>query len=163
MELVEYGVPGGVELSNGVVIFKREVVAAAVASWEIGVHTTQGVHGLVHISKRVDQKTESIGLSSGLVVIVVLHDSSVCVTGLVAAFVGKPVNDVGDVLCDVVHVLLEVGVVLQVAALVEVRDVHEVPVGLPAATLVLDLVGERGALHEWVLVFTVGNGLASHC
>ena len=45
-------------------------------------------------------------------------------------------------LCDVVHVFLELRVVLEVAALVEVGDVHEVPVGLPAATLVLDLVSE---------------------
>jgi len=100
------------------------------------------VHRLVDVSQIVDQEAESVRLSSGFIVVVVLHYSSVSVTLLVVAFVRQPVDDVGDVLCDVVHVLLELRVVLEVAALVEVGNVHEVPVGLPTATLVLHLVSE---------------------
>jgi hypothetical protein len=163
MEFVEDGVPGGVELGDGVVVLQGEVVATAVASGELWVHTAQGVHGLVDVAQIVDQEAEGVGLSSGFIVVVVLHNSSVSVTLLVVALVRQPVDDVGDVLSDVVHILLELRVVLQVAALIEVGDVHEVPVGLPAAALVLDLVSECSALHERVLVLTVGDSLACHC
>lgn len=142
MEFVEDGVPGSVELSDGVVVLQGEVIATAVTSGEVGVHTAQSVHRLVDVSQIVDQEAESVRLSSGFIVVVVLHYSSVSVTLLVVAFVRQPVDDVGDVLCDVVHVLLELRVVLEVAALVEVGNVHEVPVGLPTATLVLHLVSE---------------------
>ena len=128
MEFVEDGVPGSVELSDRVVVLKGEAVAAAVASREVGVHTAQSVHRLVDVSQIVDQEAESVRLSSGFIVVVVLHYSSVSVTLLVVALVRQPVDDVGDVLGDVVHILLELGVVLQVAALVEVGDVDEVPV-----------------------------------
>ena len=142
MEFVEDGVPGSVELSDGVVVLQGEVVATAVASGEVGVHTAQSVHRLVDVSQIVDQEAESVRLSSGFIVVVVLHYSSVSVTLLIVSFVRQPVDDVRYVLCDVVHVFLELRVVLEVAALVEVGDVHEVPVGLPAATLVLHLVSE---------------------
>jgi hypothetical protein len=142
MEFVENGVPGSVELSDGVVVLQGEVIATAVACREVWIHTAQSVHRLVDVSQIVDQEAESVGLSSGFIVVVVLHYSSVSVTLLVVAFVRQPVDDIGDVLCDVVHVLLELRVVLEVAALVEVGNVHEVPVGLPSATLVLHLVSE---------------------
>ena len=160
VEFVEDGVPGSVELSDGVVVLQGEVVATAVASGELWVHTAQSVHGLVDVSQIVDQKAESIGLSSGFIVVVVLHYSSVSVTLLVVALVRQPVDDVGDVLGDVVHILLELGVVLEVATLVEVGDVNEVPVGLPTATLVLDFVSKGSTLNEGVLVLTAGDGLA---
>jgi hypothetical protein len=128
MEFVEDRVPGGVELGDGVVVLQGEVVAAAVASGELGVHTAQSVHRLVDVAQIVDQEAEGVGLSSGFIVVVVLHNSSVSVTLLVVALVGQPVDDVGYVLGDVVHILLELRVVLQVAALVKVGDVHEVPV-----------------------------------
>lgn len=163
VEFVEDGVPGSVELSDGVVVLQGEVVATAVASGELWVHTAQSVHGLVDVSQIVDQKAESVGLSSGFIVVVVLHYSSVSVTLLVVSLIRQPVDNVGDVLGDVVHILLELGVVLEVATLVEVGDVNEVPVGLPAATLVLDLVSEGGTLNEGVLVLTVGDSLACHC
>ncbi len=142
MEFVEDGVPGSVELSDRVVVLQGEVVATAVTSGEVWVHTAQSVHRLVDVSQIVDQEAESVRLSSGFIVVVVLHYSSVSVTLLVVALVRQPVDDVGDVLSDVVHVFLELRVVLEVAALVEIGDVHEVPVGLPAATLVLHLVSE---------------------
>ena len=142
MEFVEDGVPGSVELSDGVVVLQGEVIATAVTSGEVGVHTAQSVHRLVDVSQIVDQEAESVRLSSSFIVVVVLHYSSVGVTLLVVAFIRQPVDDVGDVLCDVVHVLLELRVVLEVAALVEVGNVHEVPVRLPSATLVLHLVSE---------------------
>ena len=87
VELVEHGVPGGVELSDGVVVLQGEVVAATVASGEFWVHAAQCVHRLVDISQIVDQKAESIGLSSGFIVVVVLHYSSVSVTLLIVPFV----------------------------------------------------------------------------
>ena len=163
VEFVEDGVPGSVELCDGVVVLQGEVVATAVASGELWVHTAKSVHGLVDVSQIVDQEAESVGLSSGFIVVVVLHYSSVSVTLLVVALVGQPVDDVGDVLGDVVHILLELGVVLQVAALVKVGDVDEVPVGLPAASLVLNLVSECSTLHEGVHVFAASNSLACQC
>lgn len=39
VEFVEDGVPGSVELSDGVVVLQGEVVATAVASGELWVHT----------------------------------------------------------------------------------------------------------------------------
>ena len=54
-------------------------------------------------------------------------------------------------LCDVVHILLKLRIVLQIATLVKVGDVDEVPVGLPAASLVLNLVSECSTLHERVM------------
>lgn len=87
VELVENGIPGSVELRNGVVIFQGEGVATAVASREIWVYTAQRVHRLMNISQIVDQKAESIGLSSGFIVVVVLHYSSVSVTLLIVALV----------------------------------------------------------------------------
>ena len=66
-------------------------------------------------------------------------------------------------LSNVVHVFLELRIVLEVAALVEIGNIDEVPVGLPAATLILDLVSERSALHEWVLVLAICNSFARHC
>jgi hypothetical protein len=41
----------------------------------------------MNISQIVDQKAESIGLSSGFIVVVVLHYSSVSVTLLIVALV----------------------------------------------------------------------------
>ena len=87
VELVENGIPGSVELRNGVVIFQGEGVTTAVASRKIWVYTAQRVHGLMNISQIVDQKAESIGLSSGFIVVVVLHYSSVSVTLLIVALV----------------------------------------------------------------------------
>lgn len=65
-------------------------------------------------------------------------------------------------LCDVVHILLKLRIVLQIATLVKVGDVDEVPVGLPAAALVLDLIGEGRALHERVASLAVCDGLTGH-
>lgn len=50
VELVENGIPGSVELRNGVVIFQGEGVATAVTSRKIWVYTAQRVHGLMNIS-----------------------------------------------------------------------------------------------------------------
>ena len=163
VELVENGIPGSVELSNWVVVFQGEGVTTAVASREIWVYTAQRVHRLMNISQIVDQKAESIGLSSGFIVVVVLHYSSVSVTLLIVALVWQPIDNVGDVLCDVVHILLKLRIVLQIATLVKVGDVDEVPVGLPAASLVLNLVSECSTLHERVHVFAASNSLACQC
>jgi hypothetical protein len=87
VELVEHGVPGGVELGDRVVVLQGEVVAATVACREFWVHAAQCVHRLVDISQIVDQEAESVGLSSGFIVVVVLHYSSVSVTLLIVALV----------------------------------------------------------------------------
>ena len=87
MEFVEDGVPGSVQLSDRVVVLQGETVAAAVASREVGVHTAQSVHRLVDVSQIVDQEAESVGLSSGFIVVVVLHYSRESVTLLIVALV----------------------------------------------------------------------------
>ncbi len=87
MEFVEDGVPGSVELSDGVVVLQGEAVAAAVTGREVWVNTAQSVHGLVDISHIVDQEAESIGLSSGFIVVVVLHYFRVSITLLIVALV----------------------------------------------------------------------------
>ena len=111
------------------------------------------------VTKIMDEKSESVGASSGLVIVVIFHHSGVGVALLVLTLVWEPVNYIRDVLGNVVHVLLEIGVILKVAALVKVGNVNEVPVWLPAATLVLDLIGECSALHEWIHFLAICDSL----
>jgi len=87
MEFVEDGVPGSVELRDGVVVFQGEAVAAAVAGREVWVNTAQSVHRLVDVSQVVDKEAESVGLSSGFIVVVVLHYSRESVALLIVALV----------------------------------------------------------------------------
>lgn len=49
--------------------------------------------------------------------------------------------------------LLRVDVVVTGFTLIDVRDVNEVEVRLPAATVVLDVISKSSALNEGVLVF----------
>ena len=62
-------------------------------------------------------------------------------------------NSSGDILV----IVLELGITVHVAALVEEGGVDEVPVALPAAAVVLDEVGEGGGLHEGVVLLGVGQ------
>ena len=143
-------------------VFQGEIVAASVTSRELGVNSAQSVQGLVDIAKIVDEQSQCIGLRSCLIVIVIIHNGGVGVTLLVVSLAREPVDNIRDVLRDIVHVLLKGGVILKVAALVKVRNVDEVPVGLPAAALVLDLIGEGCALHERVASLAVCDGLTGH-
>jgi hypothetical protein len=52
------------------------------------------------------------------------------------------------VLCDVVVANL---------ALINIRHVDKVEIGLPSASVVLDIVGKRGALNERVQVLMAGE------
>jgi len=61
-------------------------------------------------------------------VIVIGHHSLVSVTVLVVGLVRQPINYAWDVLRDIVLVKLELRIILEVAALVKVGDVNEVPV-----------------------------------
>ncbi len=65
-------------------------------------------------------------------------------------------------LCNVVHILLKLRVVLEVAALVEVWNVNEVPVGLPSTTLVLYFIGEGCTFYERIHILAARNSLISH-
>jgi len=60
VELVDDGIPYGVELACTIVILEREIVAAAVSSGEIVVNSAQRVHGLVNITQVVDEEAEGI-------------------------------------------------------------------------------------------------------
>lgn len=92
----------------------------------------------------------------------VIHDCAVNEGVLVASISLKPVNDGWDGNTDVLRVKLEVWVAVHVTALVKVGDIYKVPVGLPAATLVLDHVGEGSCLNEDMISFTVGDVLVLH-
>lgn len=58
MEFVKNGVPGSVELFDGVVAREGEVITAAVASRVIRVNARDAVHGLVNISEVVDEEAD---------------------------------------------------------------------------------------------------------
>lgn len=75
--------------------------------------------------------------------------------------VREPIDNIWNVLSNVVIVKLELRIILEVASLVEVRDINEVPVGLPAATLVLYHISERSTLNEGIFVFAAGDSLTS--
>lgn len=68
-----------------------------------------------------------------------------------------PVDDCGDREVNRVSVELEPWVVIDVATLVEVWLVDEVPAGLPAATLSLDFVSKSCALNEGVVALEVSH------
>ncbi len=161
VEFVNDGIPNGVQLAGRVVILEREIVTTAVTSREIGIDSADRVHGLVDVAQIVDEQAKGIGASAGLILVVVVHHSLEGVTVLIVGLVREPVNDVGNVLSDVVSIKFELGIVLEVSTLVEVRDVNEVPVRLPAATLVLNHIGKGSAFNEWVLVLAACDGLAS--
>jgi hypothetical protein len=120
------------------------------------------MEGLVDVSEIVDQQAESVGLASLFVVLDVVHDRCVNEGVLVAWGSAEPVNNPGDSNRDVLGILNEVGIVVDRVALVQVGDVDEVPVGLPAATLVLDHVSEGSCLHEDVVSLAAGNVLTRH-
>ena len=128
MEFVNDGIPNSVQLTGRVVVLEREIVTATVASRVIGVNSAESVQGLMNITQIVDEQAKSIRASACLILVVVVHHSLEGVTVLIVWLVGKPVNDVGDMLSDVVVIKLELRIVLEVATLVEVRDVNEVPV-----------------------------------
>jgi hypothetical protein len=71
--------------------------------------------------------------------------------------VGKPVSDVLDGLRNVARFdISRSGVVSSsLASLINEREVDEVVVGLPSSSMVLNIIGEGGALNEGVHVFTV--------
>ena len=48
-------------------------------------------------------------------------------------------------------------VVVADLALINIRHVDEVEIGLPGASVVLDVVGKRGALNEGVQVLMAGE------
>lgn len=42
-------------------------------------------------------------------------------------------------------------------ALIDVRDINEVEVRLPATAVILDVISKRSALNEWVLVLVASE------
>ena len=162
MELVEDGIPSGMELFDTIVARQREVVATTVTRGEVGVDSGQRVKRLMDISKIVDQKAKRIRTTTSIIVIVIVHDGLVDWRILVAGLVHQPVNDSWDCSCDVHHIFLEIRVVFSVSALIKVRDINEVPVRLPATALILDHVSKRCSLHKGMIALGACNSLVCH-
>jgi hypothetical protein len=117
----------------------------------------------VNVTVIMYEKTESVGTTSGVIIVVVLHNRLVDSGVLITRFVHQPVNDPWDGHCNVPNVLLEVRVVIRVPTLIEVRNVYEMPVGLPSTPFILDHVSKRCALHKWMIFFRTCDGLIGHC
>ncbi len=82
----------------------------------------------MNVTVIMNKQAESIRTTALVVVIVILHDCLVNLAILVVGLVHQPVDDAWNGDSNVHGVLLELGIVLQVAALVEIGDVNEVPV-----------------------------------
>ena len=83
---------------------------------------------MVNVTVIMNKQAESIRTTTLVVVIVILHDCLVNLAVLEVGLVHQPVNDAWNGDSNVHGVFLELGIVLQVAALVEIGDVYEVPV-----------------------------------
>ena len=156
MELVDDRIPESVKLLNRVVILEREFVSTAVSSREFLVDSSKRVKGLVDVTEIVDEETESIGSATLFILLHCVHDSGVDKGVLVTSRVAQPVNDVWDHNRDVLGVKLEIRIVTQAPTIAQVGNVHEVPVRLPAATLVLDHVGKWCCLNKRMIPLAAG-------
>lgn len=150
------------KLFGTVVCGKGEVVATTISGREFGVHSAQGMKRLMDVSMIMDEQPEGIRAAMGIVILVCLHDSLVHIRILIARLVQEPVNNTWNGNCDVLHVLLEFGIVFIVSTLVKVRNINEVPVRLPASTTELNDVSESSAFHKSMIAFIVGQRLVRH-
>lgn len=96
---------------------------------------------------------ESIGLA--MVFVGMFHDLLVLITILISFGLSEPVSEVSKDLGDVVSIKSEVEVT-DLATLTQEGLINEMPPLLVGSTLVLDLIGKRGTLHEWVVLFALG-------
>ena len=114
------------------------------------------------ISMVVDEQAEGIGTAVGIVLLVILHNSLVGIRILIGRLVHEPVNNTWDGNSNVFHIFLELGVIFIVSSLVEVRNIDEVPVRLPASATVLYNISESSAFHKSMIAFSFGQSLVCH-
>ena len=144
------------EVGDTVDVGDLVAVATAVTGWVLVVDLGGGVQRLVDVTDVVDDETESERLSVlGVGVKVKNGNDVVRVLGAwdVLEVVGESsesLNDVGGGH----HVL---GVAGDGVTLTEVRLVNEMPVRLPGEAKSLDVVGERGALGEGVVLLVLSH------
>lgn len=154
-------VPNGVKLVGTVMVGEIEGVGTAVTLGKVSVVLVQVVERLVDISNEVNEETEGIGLGNfghaGVKSVVdVVVDVGVEVFVAVSA-VGEPLDEHGDADGQVTGLVGRVEV-LDGATLVKVGSLLEVVVGLPSATVVLDVVSKGSNFCEGVGIFVVGEG-----
>lgn len=148
-----------VQLINLVMVWERESIGTFVAVWVRFVVATFTVERLVDVSHVVDEEAERVRFGVVLVAWVqaVLHVIiHVRVLVVSAVFAREPISDVLDGKGQVTRLHVR-DVVIAGFALLNVGNVDEVVVGLPGTTVIFDIVGERGALHERVSVFVANE------
>ena len=153
MVFIDHSVPQGVQLIHVIVIWKREIVASSISSRVLIINPIHAVKGLVVVTDVVNEEAESDGFSISLVVVVqnLLVGGSV----LVAGGLLHPSNYVRHGNRDIQAVELVVRVVVNATSLIKPRLIDVVPLLLPGASMVLDVVREGGTLNKWILVLLV--------
>ena len=151
VELIDDCVPNRVKISGIVVIGNFEWVSASITNGVAAIYSAQAVKWLVNVSEIVDEQSEGIWLSVLLIVLHLGHHGLVDEVILIVGGLSQPVTDTEHCSGDVLGVELELRVLVDWTALVEVGSVNEVPVWLPAATSHLDVVCEGAWLHEGII------------
>ena len=73
--------------------------------------------------------------------------------GVVVALLVEPVLDAGNSFRNVVSISLEF-IVIDVLIVVQIRLIDEMPAGLPASTMIFDVVCESNTLSEGMFIFS---------
>lgn len=154
-ELVDDGVPDGVEVSSTILVGDPLRVTTTVTSGELAVDLSGSVERLMKITDIVDNETESEGATIFLVAEFVV-DCLVVVVVSVVTVVLEPGGQVGDSISDIVFILLEIEVIKR-TTLVKVWLVDKMPSRLPGVTLTLNVIGEGSALNERIVTFVLGK------
>lgn len=111
MILVDGGVPDGVQVVGGVVVFDREFITTSVTSGEVRVDSVAGVEWLMDVSNIVNKESYGIRSTEGLFVSSVGHNGLVDIGVLVISIVAEPVNKFWDNKSDIVSIEFVVRVV----------------------------------------------------
>lgn len=156
--LVSNGVPNCVEIVSSLNRWKWNGISTEVTSLVVFVDSGGGVKWLMDITGVVDQESHGGGHTVLLSMILVsaVHDLLVLISVLISVRFVEPQVEGGQDLGDIVGIECEVKV-FDVATLVEVWLINEMPSPLVLSTMVLlDDISESCTLGEHVISFTDG-------
>ena len=155
--VVDELIPEGVELIDVIVVLEWEEVSTFVTVRELRVVAVLTVEGLDEVTHIVDEEAEGVRFGDVLIVIELVHQVGVHGASLVicALFARKPGDNTVKSHSKIARVFDDIVVTL--LALIDIWEVNEVVVTLPPFAVVLEIVGERGALNEGVLVLVRGH------
>lgn len=158
VEFVKNFIPNSMELFSSIMALSWERISTFITGWIFVINSTNAMKWLMDIAHIVHQKSDSIGKSNlfrcigGVLFHLVSSDGLNRKSVFIVTFLVEPVGDAGNGFGNVVGVSFEI-IVINILIVVQIRLINKMPAGLPASTMIFDVVSKGNTFGECMLVF----------